>query len=201
MQGVEFKETARLDLPATDAANPEINRLWALRRVNSLQKEADRRGDRSLVIPEIVRLGEDFSIATEYTSFIVLENDAEYQRWKIARRNLAIMSDDRQAQAARRTQLEAIRNRALSEIGPQAVALPARPAGPMQVATAPQAISPAVTPTTTPPPAQSAPPPSETRRERSRSFDLRGGGSSPVGPIGVLLSAWFLRRKQKATAA
>ena len=33
--------------------------------LNSLLKEADRQGDRSPVTPEIIRLGENFSIATE----------------------------------------------------------------------------------------------------------------------------------------
>ena len=35
---------------------------------------------------EIVRLGEAYSIASEYTSFLVLPNDAEYQRWKLERK-------------------------------------------------------------------------------------------------------------------
>ena len=124
VQGVETRQAAQLEFPKTDAANPEINRLWAWHRINSLLKDADRKGDRSVAIPEIVRLGEDFSIATEYTSFLVLENDAEYQRWKIMRRNLESGGRDRQAQFKRREQLDAIRNKALAELGPQAVAAP-----------------------------------------------------------------------------
>src|SRR5207249_7451998 len=118
----------------------EIDRLWAWHRINSLLKEGDRKGDRSPVAREIVRLGEDFSIVTEYTSFLVLENDAEYQRWKIARRNLAATGRDRQVQAKRREQLDAMRNMALSEIGPQAAA-PVVKTEPLQMASAPQAIS------------------------------------------------------------
>ena len=44
-----------------------------LARVDQLLKEADRTGSRSAVTDEIVRLGETYSIVTEYTSFIVLE--------------------------------------------------------------------------------------------------------------------------------
>ena len=61
--------------------------MWAWHRVDRLLKEADAGGSRTSVIDEIVRLGEGYSIATEYTSFIVLENDAEFQRWKIDRKN------------------------------------------------------------------------------------------------------------------
>src|SRR5439155_9990754 len=113
---------------------------------------------------EIVRLGEDFSIVTEYTSFLVLENDAEYQRWKIARRNLAATSRDRQVQAKRREQLDAMRNKALSEIGPQAAAPVAR-TQPVQMASASQAISqPTAAPVAQP---RSQPPP-----ERRQSWNL-----------------------------
>ena len=47
VKGVEIKQTAQLEFPKTDAANPEINRLWAWHRINSLLKDADRKGDRS----------------------------------------------------------------------------------------------------------------------------------------------------------
>jgi hypothetical protein len=46
-------------------------------------------------IAEVVRLGEAYSIATEYTSFLVLENDGEYQRWKIDQRNALRIARDR----------------------------------------------------------------------------------------------------------
>lgn len=190
INGQEFKQTAQLEFPKTDSANPEIDRLWAWHRINSLLKDADRKGDRSVVIPQVVRLGEDFSIVTEYTSFLVLENDAEYQRWKIARRNLETIGQERQAQARRSEQLAAIRNRALQDLGPQAAA---KSPAPMQVAAARPTL-----PQPTPPagPAQASPPP---QRSQSRDFNLGGGGSSPVGPLGVLLAAWFLRRKQKVS--
>ncbi|MGV3531272.1 MAG: VIT and vWA domain-containing protein, partial [Chthoniobacteraceae bacterium] len=91
VNGVAWEQTAELDFPAEDSANPEIERMWALKRIDGLLKESDRNGNREPVIPEIVRLGEGFSIVTEYTSFLVLENDREFQRWKIDRTNLARM--------------------------------------------------------------------------------------------------------------
>ena len=191
VRGVEFKQTAQLEFPKADAANPEINRLWASRRINSLLKEADRHGDRGPAIPEIVRLGEDFSIVTEYTSFLFLENDAEYQRWKIGRKNLESTGRDRQTQAKLREQLDSIRNKALSNIGPETAAV-STPATPVQKASMRQ----------TPNPAAQAPAPrvqsqAETTRPQSADFHLPGG-SSPVGPLGAVFSVWLLRRKRKA---
>jgi Ca-activated chloride channel homolog len=185
VKGVEMTETTQLEFPKTDLANPEINRLWASRRINSLLKGADRRGDRGPVIPEIVRLGEDYSVATEYTSFLVLENDAEYQRWKINRKNLTRIGRDRQVLAKRREQLDTIRNKALADIGPQAAQK-----GPTQLADASQTVTRTVQGGLPQPATQSG---SASRRQSS---DFRiGGGSSPVGPIGVLLSVWLCRRK------
>ncbi len=192
VKGVEVKQTAQLEFPKADAANPEINRLWAWHRINALLKDADRKGDRSAVAPEIVRLGEDFSIVTEYTSFLVLENDAEYQRWKIARRNLESTGHDRQVQARRRDQLNSIRNKALANLGPQAVA-PSAQKSPVQMASAASSPNQAVP---APVARQSQPQP-----ERRQSFDLNlpGTGSSPVGPLGVLAALWLARRKRKVS--
>jgi len=188
INGVEIKQTAPLEFPKTDATNPEINRMWAWHRVNRLLKDADRNGDRSPAIPEIIQLGEDFSIVTEYTSFLVLENDAEYQRWKISRKNLERTGRERQAQSQLHAQLDDIRKKALENLGPQ-TADTAQPAKPTQLASAKPASKPSAAPGTQP---QSAP-----ASNNRQSWDFGGTGSSPVGPLGVFFSAWLLRKKRK----
>ena len=145
------------------------------------------RATASAVAPEIVRLGEDFSIVTEYTSFLVLENDAEYQRWKIARKNLDSIGRDRQVHAKRREQLDAIRNKALADLGPQAVA-PAAEKAPVQMASAAQALNrPAPAPA-----AQTQPPPQPERRQ-SWDIHVPGGRArsdrSACWPLSGLLAA------------
>jgi len=189
VNGVEIKQTAQLDFPKTDLANPEINRMWAWHRVNRLLKDADRNGDRSPAIPEIVRLGEDYSIVTEYTSFLVLENDAEYQRWKIARKNLESTTRERQAQARLREQLDGIRNKAIANLGPQAVES-APGAKPMRLAS----VTPNGRQATPAPVTQTQLPPSSNSRQ---SWNIGIPGSGPIGPLGVLGAAWWLRRKRK----
>jgi Ca-activated chloride channel family protein len=192
VNGVEFKQTAPLQFPKSDPANPEINRMWAWHRVNRLLKSADRSGDRSPAIPEIIRLGEDFSIVTEYTSFLVLENDAEYQRWKIARKNLERTTTERQAQARLQAQLGDIRNKALASLGPQAVeSTTTRPAKPVRTAAPAPTVQPAAaTPAVTTPSA-----PASNNRQ---SWNIDVPGSGPIGPLGVLGAAWLLRRKKAA---
>ena len=121
VNGGELKREFKLEFPRRNADNPEIERMWAWHRVQRLLKEADRTGSRQPVLDEIVRLGEDYSIASEYTSFLVLENDAEYRRWKIDRRNVLRMTRDRRSLRSTREQLAAIRSKALNNIGPVAV--------------------------------------------------------------------------------
>lgn len=120
MLGREFTQNVALNLPATDGGNPEIERMWAWHRVDRLLKEADRNGSRDSVTAEIIRLGEGYSIVTEYTSFLVLENDGEYKRWNLKRRNALRMERDLAAQQAVRDELEQIRAKAANAMGPAA---------------------------------------------------------------------------------
>src|SRR5262249_33151947 len=84
--GNPLKPTVAVLLPKDEDANTPIERMWAWHRMQRLADEARRTGSAGLVQDEIVRLCEGYSIASEYASFIVLENDAEYARWKIERR-------------------------------------------------------------------------------------------------------------------
>lgn len=113
--------TIALEFPRQEGANPEIERMWALCKVNRLLQEGDAAGSRTSAIDEVVRLGEGYSIVTEYTSFIVLENDAEYQRWQIQRRNVLRIARDRSSEKALGDQLAKLRNEATEALGPSAV--------------------------------------------------------------------------------
>jgi len=183
VRGRELKQTATLNFPRRDAENPEIERMWAWKRVDRLLKTADRGGSRQDVLSEVVALGEAYSIVTEYTSFLVLENDAEYRRWKIDRRNTVRLARDRTARKKREDALVALRQKAVNDIGPQpittvarrqAVPGPNRPSAPAPVRTTPMARS---------------------VRRPGRSMDF---GTGPVGPLFLALVAWLSRkRKQK----
>ena len=184
VNGVELKKSAKLEFPKDDLTNPEIDRMWAWHRVDALLKQADRSGSRQDVLPEVIKLGEGYSIATEYTSFLVLENDAEFQRWKVARNNSLRTDRDRKAQELARAQLEIIRKKAIAGLGPQPEVKLA--------STQPMAPSPTGVPAVNTPrssgPGASVPSPASSKK----SFDL-GGGSGPVGPLFVGL-LFILRR-------
>ncbi len=119
VNGAPIDQAVPVKFPGNEAANPEIERMWAWQKVDRLLKEADRSGARSSVMDEIVRLGETYSIVTEYTSFLVLENDAEYQRWNIERKNLLRTGRDRKQQQLVLARLDALREKALTDLGPQ----------------------------------------------------------------------------------
>ncbi len=167
INGVAFANTTTLEFPDIDSDNPEIERMWAWHKIDQLLKSADRTGSRKSAIDQVIQLGEAFSIVTEYTSFLVLENDEEYRRWKIERRNAQRVAGDRRAQANVRTELAAIRDRALNNIGPLA-------AGKPNVQNNPSASR-----------------PNQQQRPASQSRNLplgnSRGGSGPIGPLFLLL--------------
>jgi hypothetical protein len=198
LNGVEWKDSADFELPKEDPTNPEIERMWASRRIDALLKAGERSGTREQAIPEVVRLGEEFSIVTEYTSFLVLENDAELQRWKIERRNAARLERDRQSQGTRDLTLNALRQKAIANLGPQ----PEVVASPTSAPSTSVNLAP-------PPSSQSsagfAPPPALPSQTQSRDYNSGRsghnwsvGGSGPVGPLFVAVTAWLARLKRRA---
>jgi Ca-activated chloride channel homolog len=89
--------TAKLDFPQTDADNPEIERMWAWRKVDGLLGQVREQGESADVKQQVVSLGTKYSIVTPYTAFLVLENEAAYQRFGIERRNLQRVENERSA--------------------------------------------------------------------------------------------------------
>ena len=116
VMGAPLKQTVTVELPEVDDANPEIERMWASHRVNRLLRDLRRNGNSQGITQEVVNLCEQYSIVSEYASFIVLENDAEYRRWKIDRRNASRIGRDRKAQTQLRNQLEQMRDESLAKL-------------------------------------------------------------------------------------
>ncbi len=177
LMGQPLRQSFPIELPAEDDETPQIERMWAFRRVQRLLDDGRRAG--SVDAAEVVRLCEAYSIASEYASFIVLENDAEYQRFKIERRNAARVARDERALGAVRQKLEALRRKAEQQVGPldpearASVATPKTPSASQAPGAQPAAPSAPV--------------------QGRRGFDLpslprRGGGA--IDPVsGVLLLA------------
>ena len=184
VMGAPLKQTVTVDLPEVDDANPEIERMWASHRVQRLLRELRRVGESPQIVDDVVMLCEEYSIVSQYASFIVLENDAEYQRWKIERRNASRIDRDRAAQARLRTELEQLREQSMAKLLPQQD-------GALQVAAKERSVQRSSLPRTSGPLPQTT---SQTnRRSRDRQgFDLfssqGGGGGGALDPFSALIA-------------
>ena len=196
VEGRSMRQEVPLEFPRTEEGNPEIERMWALEMVRDLEKTPG-----NTAVNEIIRLGEGYSIVTEYTSFLVLENDAEYKRWKIERKNALRLSRDRKAQEALREELDSTRLEVSSNLGPSGAEKLAKAT---PAATPPQAGQPNPA-TPVQPAAQRAANNPRQQQQRSRNLDFgfsRGGGGAidPVSggiALGLGVLAWARRRRSQ----
>lgn len=119
IMGQSIHQTFDVNLPNSNTENPEIERMWAFNRVQELNNEMRLGGNQDSIVNKIVNLCEGYSIVSEYASFIVLENDAEYKRWAIERRNATRVKRDDIAREALKKELEGLRNESIAGLGPQ----------------------------------------------------------------------------------
>lgn len=87
-------------LPETDTANPELERLWALSSIDEIMEKVREDGESSKLRDQIVALGTDYSLVTDYTSMIVLDDEA-LENEGLQRRNLQRVQIERAAQQQR----------------------------------------------------------------------------------------------------
>lgn len=78
-----FRFTADLD---GNRRNTFIPRLWAVARVGYLQEQIRVNGRNEELLQEVRRLGRKFGILTEYTSFLIVEDNVDHARVDEARR-------------------------------------------------------------------------------------------------------------------
>ena len=90
------------DLPKMDQDNPEIERLWALSRIDEVMEQVREHGETAKLKQQVVDLGTEYSLVTDYTSMVVL-NETDMEDAGIQRRNARRVNRERQAQAAQQT--------------------------------------------------------------------------------------------------
>ncbi len=183
VQGGPWKQTVDMALPQSDEGNSEIERMWAQKRVGRLLS-SERAGNGSQR-DEIVRLCEGYSIVSPYASMLVLENDAEYKRWKIEQRNAIRVQRDRRSREVVQQKLADMRRRAGEgfELNREQ----------KLVSTQSQSKSTPAAPTQT----QPNTPPSQPNTQSSRpnrgidldvSFPRGGGGGGAIDPVTAMLT-------------
>ncbi len=77
-----IRYAAKIDLKDAEAGNSFIPRLWAQAQLDHLLAQ----GQSQAVRDEIIALSEEFHIMTPYTSLLVLETDADRERFGVKRR-------------------------------------------------------------------------------------------------------------------
>ncbi|MFM7036990.1 MAG: VIT and vWA domain-containing protein [Planctomycetaceae bacterium] len=224
--GQPQSQSVQLMLPENNDDNPEIERMWAYEQVQQKQAEIRRSGETPQLAADIISLCEGYSIVSEYASFLVLENDAEYQRWSIARRNATRVQRDDSARAKLTEQLQTLRDAALSKVGPAGNArptgLPHEAAGtPVDAATTPanagqplpgdlnwgQTPINAAVPNSNP--VRNQPDPvieqNWSNRNGNAGSSMGGGGGGAIDPLsglaalGLAAAAFAARRRQPAS--
>jgi Ca-activated chloride channel family protein len=68
--GVAFRITKSVSLPAQALDHPQLPRLWARARVDALLAKIEREGEDRAGIDEIIRLARQYKFVTPYTSFL-----------------------------------------------------------------------------------------------------------------------------------
>ena len=86
VSGEDLHWETRVELPDRDVNYPELERLWALARVQDIVQRIEDGGDDSELSAAIVDLGTHYSIVTDYTSMIVVE-DEKFDELGIERKN------------------------------------------------------------------------------------------------------------------
>lgn len=69
-ENAPFEARATVNLPALNAAHPDLPRTWAKARVDALLEKIEREGESAAVIDEIIRLARKYKFVTPYTSFL-----------------------------------------------------------------------------------------------------------------------------------
>lgn len=80
--GEKVRYVAQVNLKDADSGNSFIPRLWARAHLDLLLAQ----GQSSVIRDEIIGLSEQFHIITPYTSLLVLESDADRERFGVTRR-------------------------------------------------------------------------------------------------------------------
>lgn len=75
--GNTITQSFDLKIKDTDTSNPMAKRIWAQQKLNSLETDAKAHKTK------ITQLGIDYSLVTDYTSLIVLEDVMDYVKYKI----------------------------------------------------------------------------------------------------------------------
>ncbi len=101
--GQEKTWKCKAELPAVDTDNPELERLWALSSINEIMEVVRDEGETEALRREIVKVGTEYSLVTDYTSMLVIMEES-FKRFGIERKNEQRVQTERAAQQQRQSE-------------------------------------------------------------------------------------------------
>jgi Ca-activated chloride channel family protein len=103
VSGQERKWHTQATLPDVDTANPELERLWALAKIEQKMEQVREQGESEQLRKQITDIGVNYSLVTDYTSMLVVTDDV-METQGIQRRNADRVQAERKAQQQRASQ-------------------------------------------------------------------------------------------------
>lgn len=100
ISGQPVRWTTSAKLPEVARDNPELERLWALSRIEETMAQIREQGESRALRSQVVDLGLNYSLVTDYTSMLVVTDDAREQAG-IGSRNAGRVQVERAAQQER----------------------------------------------------------------------------------------------------
>lgn len=100
IEGVQKQWSCMVALPDIAEDNPEIERLWALSEIEDRMVQIRESGESETLVNEIKKLGTGYSLVTEYTSMIVVDQE-EKERYGLDNANRDRVQKEREAQLKR----------------------------------------------------------------------------------------------------
>lgn len=100
ISGREQSWRCKAVLPETDTDHPELERLWALSAIDDQMEVIREGGETESLRSRVVELGRGYSLVTDYTSMVVLRQDA-METEQIQGKNADRVAAERMAQQAR----------------------------------------------------------------------------------------------------
>lgn len=98
--GQEKVYQTRFAFPETAVADPEVERLWAYGRIEEIQQEMERFGDKADLRQAVVDLSKQYGLVTDHTAMVVMREESFAAR-KIERTNAARLATEAAARAQR----------------------------------------------------------------------------------------------------
>jgi Ca-activated chloride channel family protein len=100
ISGREQTWTTGVNFPEMDRNNPELERLWALSAIEDAMREIRENGESENLRKQVVDLGLEYSLVTDYTSMLVVHDDI-LENEGIRKNNAHRIQRERQAQAGK----------------------------------------------------------------------------------------------------